>query len=156
MGTTDTYPFVCVHITYWQFHSKCHITFILHIYDITVISGSGGEGGGVTGEKVAKPLTTVFSTLLSVTRLDHLRETSRRFPAVVVAKKTNWRFWWSWGISSRVCGNKTGCFEHNLCITWGVFVATKTWSFPEHSQMFFVSKYNPIISTALGQHKIEI
>ena len=29
----------------------CHITFLLHVYDLTIISGIGGEAGRFTGEK---------------------------------------------------------------------------------------------------------
>ena len=34
-------------------------SFKLHVYDLTLMSGGGGDGGGVvTGEKAAKPVTT--------------------------------------------------------------------------------------------------
>ena len=35
------------------------VTFILHVYDLTLLSGAGGGGGRVTGKMAAKPLTTV-------------------------------------------------------------------------------------------------
>ena len=36
-----------------------HIAFTLHFHDLTLISGDGGDGGGVTGQKSAKPATAV-------------------------------------------------------------------------------------------------
>ena len=30
----------------------------LHVHDLTVMSGGGGHGGAVTGEKAAKPMAT--------------------------------------------------------------------------------------------------
>lgn len=36
---------------------ECHITLILHVYDLTLISGGGGDGGGFTGEKAVMSLT---------------------------------------------------------------------------------------------------
>lgn len=47
--------------------------FTLHVYYLTFISGCGGEGGGVTGEKVGKPVMTVLvpiSTFVNVKRRD--------------------------------------------------------------------------------------
>lgn len=51
----------------------CCNMFTLHVYYLTFISGCGGEGGGVTGEKVGKPVMTVLvpiSTFVNVKRRD--------------------------------------------------------------------------------------
>lgn len=37
----------------------CDITFTLRIYELTLISGGGGDGGGDTGDKAASSVTTV-------------------------------------------------------------------------------------------------
>lgn len=37
----------------------CHITFTLHVNDLTVMSGAEGGGGGVTEEEAAKPVTVI-------------------------------------------------------------------------------------------------
>lgn len=53
-----------------------HITMTLHIYELTFISEGGEDGGGVTGEKAAKPVTTVGDcvlTFVSATPLDILQ-----------------------------------------------------------------------------------
>ena len=33
--------------------------FTVHVYDLTFISGGGGDVGGATGKKTAKPMTFV-------------------------------------------------------------------------------------------------
>lgn len=38
-------------IPYWHFHKTCQIRFALHVYGLAFISGGGGDGGGITGEK---------------------------------------------------------------------------------------------------------
>ena len=38
----------------------CINMFTLHVYFLTFISGCGGEGGGVTGDGVVKPLMTAL------------------------------------------------------------------------------------------------
>lgn len=50
--------------------------FLFHVYDLTFISGEGGDGVGVTEEKATKPLTKVrdcISTFESETPLAILR-----------------------------------------------------------------------------------
>lgn len=42
------------------FYKTWHITFTIHLFDLTFISGSEGYGGEVTAEKSAKPGTTVW------------------------------------------------------------------------------------------------
>ena len=56
-----TFTFVCVigDMQYQHFCKSRHITFTLHVYDMTFISGGGGDGGGVTGEKAASVSTFV-------------------------------------------------------------------------------------------------
>ena len=46
-----------------------------HVYDLTVISGGGGDGGGVTGESLPTNVRDCVSTSISVTPLDILKET---------------------------------------------------------------------------------
>ena len=49
----------------------------LHVNDLTFVSGSAGDGGGVTGEKAARTVTTVcdsISTSVSVKPLDIFHE----------------------------------------------------------------------------------
>ena len=51
------------------------IKFTLHVYDLTFPSGGGRVNSGVTGEKAAKPLTTVqhcIATFVSV-KLDSFK-----------------------------------------------------------------------------------
>ena len=43
--------------------TKCQVTFTLHVFDLTFTSGGGGDGGGVTGEKAAKPVTAVSDSV---------------------------------------------------------------------------------------------
>lgn len=57
----------------------CHIMFRFHVYDLTFVSESGGDGGGVTGEMAAEPVTTVqdcVSTFVGVSLINIFRETS--------------------------------------------------------------------------------
>ena len=84
------------------------ITFTLHVYDLTVISGGGGRVGGVTDEKAAKSATAdggCISTFVSVKPLD-------------VFKETLWQI--------QACGNKKLCFWEYVRISQDMFVATKT------------------------------
>lgn len=46
-------------VSVFTFLQSCHITFTLHIYDLTFISPGGGDGGGVTDETAGKPKTVV-------------------------------------------------------------------------------------------------
>ena len=41
------------------FRETCYTTLTLHVYQVIVTSRGGGESGGVTGEKAAKPVTIV-------------------------------------------------------------------------------------------------
>lgn len=52
--TSDTFT------TYWLSLKACHITFRLHVYDMTFIVRGKGGGGGVTGEKVSEHFETEF------------------------------------------------------------------------------------------------
>ena len=55
--------------------------------DVTFTSGFGGDGGGVTDEKAAKPVTAVqacVSAFVSVTLAGIFRKSSRKFPVVFV------------------------------------------------------------------------
>ena len=48
-------------------------TFTLHVHDLTVAAAGGGDVGGDTDEKAAKPVTTVpdcTSTFVRITPLD--------------------------------------------------------------------------------------
>lgn len=67
------------------------LSLTLHVYDLTCISGGGGNGGGVTGEKAAKPVTAAqdwVSTFVNVTQLDILKETTEQFSSSV--NHENW------------------------------------------------------------------
>ena len=72
--TADTFTFICVigcHADNSRPRVISHSDYMLH--DLTFISGGGGDGGGVTGEKSAKPVTTVqdcVSTFSNLTPLD--------------------------------------------------------------------------------------
>lgn len=37
----------------------CYIAITLHVFDLTIISGGGRDGGGGTGKKAAKPVITL-------------------------------------------------------------------------------------------------
>lgn len=47
------------YVPYWHSYKTCRVTFTLHVYDLTFISilWRGGDGGGVTDENAAMPLT---------------------------------------------------------------------------------------------------
>lgn len=63
----------------------------LHVHNLTVMSGGGGHGGAVTGEKAAKPMATVQYWFLTLS-LNILKETLAQFPSMfVVTKKIH--FW---------------------------------------------------------------
>lgn len=49
----------------------------LHVHNLTVMSGGGGHGGAVTGEKAAKPMATVQDCVAAP--LDVLSESSGEF-----------------------------------------------------------------------------
>lgn len=68
----------------------CHIVFKLHVFDLTVISGGGGNGGAITGMKAAEPVTTVehcVSTFVSMASLENFKVTLGQFHAAFVATK---------------------------------------------------------------------
>lgn len=57
---------------------------------LALMSGGGGDTGGITGGKSAKPVTPVqvcVSAFVNITPLDTFRETSGQFPAVFVVTK---------------------------------------------------------------------
>ena len=47
------------YVPYLHSNKMSHVMFTFIVYDPTVTSGGGGEGGGVTGEEADKPVTTV-------------------------------------------------------------------------------------------------
>lgn len=58
----------------------CRITFTLHVYDLTFIMISGGDGGGVTSEKrAAKPVKAVQDCLSTFASI--FKETLGQFPS---------------------------------------------------------------------------
>ena len=40
-------PSLVSYIPYWHLYNTCHITFTLHVYDLTSMSGCAAGGGGV-------------------------------------------------------------------------------------------------------------
>lgn len=91
LQTTDVLTSVCfiVYIPHWHFYKTSHITFTLHVHDLTVIFGGRRDGGGVTGERVAKPVTAETSgqitAMLESTKPGRF---CREVRAVFVAAKT--------------------------------------------------------------------
>ena len=46
-------------LTILPFLKNIHFTFTLHVYDMTLKLGGGGDGGGLTGEEAANSVITV-------------------------------------------------------------------------------------------------
>lgn len=64
--------------------------YIIHVHDLTFISGGGTDGGGVTGQKDAKPVNSTrdcVSSFVNVTPLGIFKATSGQFPNVFVVTK---------------------------------------------------------------------
>lgn len=72
--TDDTHICRCHRPTnHRDISTKCQVTFTLHVSDLTFTSGGERDGGGVTGEKPAKPVTAVsdsVSTFVSKKQLE--------------------------------------------------------------------------------------
>lgn len=78
------FTFVRAALTFLQ-TVLCHIR--IHVNDLNLVSGGGGDGGGATGKKTSKPVTAVqgcVSAFVSVTTLSIFKMTSGQFPAVFV------------------------------------------------------------------------
>lgn len=92
--TKGTVAFVTVlgYTQHWHFYKTCHITFTLHIHELTAILVGGGDGCGVTVQ-VSRMQAGEHSSI------PHLCEakcettghfyTSRQFPAIFDARATS-------------------------------------------------------------------
>lgn len=47
----------------------CHITFTVHVCDLTFITGGLGSGGGATGKSAAKPETAARDCISAFVRV---------------------------------------------------------------------------------------
>lgn len=81
------------YIKIWKCHLHHSDVSTIHVW-LTILSGGGGHGVGVTGERVDKPTTAVWeccSTFVSVKPLDIFRETNNSFQPCCNRKLIFWQ-----------------------------------------------------------------
>lgn len=109
------------------FYKTWHITFTIHLFDLTFISGSEGYGGEVTAEKSAKPGTTVWKCVSAFVNVNRW-----------IIRRT---------ISSGMCGDKK-----QIGMTF--FLGTKTGNLRQNmikcAEMFIANFYSGNKVVVLG------
>lgn len=119
------------HVPYWYFNKRCHIMFLFHVYDLTFISGEGGDGVGVTEEKATKPLTKVrdcISTFESETPLAILRVRCDNFQLCLWWRRQGYLWQEVWTSPIVFVETKTGMAKTFLTFTRGLWCLNLTRS----------------------------
>lgn len=111
--TNNIYICVCRRL---HLKTTCHITFTLHVYDLTFISRGRGDGGGVIDHSSRLP-----STFVSVRSLNISNKTSGEFPTMSMVTKSRY-IWQEAGKSAAVIVvTKTGI------ISWTMIFFQTNW-----------------------------